>query len=65
MGSIDIAGASGPLNFDPATGEAKSDIQIWCLPKSASGAASPSVYSGLVYDALTEQLSGSFGFMCD
>jgi len=65
MGGIDFAGASGPLNFDPATGEAKSDIQIWCLPKSASGAALPSVYSGLFYDALTEQLSGSFGSMCD
>lgn len=28
-GDIDVDGASGPLNFDPATGEAPSPIEIW------------------------------------
>lgn len=28
---IDYDGASGPLNFDPVSGEAAADIQIWCV----------------------------------
>jgi hypothetical protein len=28
---IDFDGASGPLDFDNATGEAVSDIAMWCL----------------------------------
>ncbi|MCU0682971.1 MAG: ABC transporter substrate-binding protein [Polyangiaceae bacterium] len=35
---IDFVGASGPLNFDLATGEALSDIQIWCV-KMGEGAS--------------------------
>ena len=35
--TIDFAGVSGPLNFDPATGEAGADISVWCL----SGDADP------------------------
>lgn len=30
-GCIDFDGASGPLDFDPETGEAVSDIAMWCL----------------------------------
>jgi ABC-type branched-subunit amino acid transport system substrate-binding protein len=30
-GSININGASGPLDFDLKTGDATSDIQIWCI----------------------------------
>lgn len=36
-GRIDYDGASGPLNFDVATGEAEADIQIWCV--NPTGAA--------------------------
>lgn len=30
-GSIDYEGASGPLDFDNDTGEAPSNIEVWCL----------------------------------
>src|SRR5262249_42048823 len=38
-GTIDIDGSSGPLNFDLATGEAPSDVQIWCITADANGKA--------------------------
>jgi hypothetical protein len=57
--SINYDGASGPLDFDPSTGEAPSDIQIWCLPAVAGGAGS-FTSSGRFYDAATAQLAGSF-----
>ena len=38
-GPLDFEGASGPLDFDITTGEALSDLQVWCLPKDDSGAA--------------------------
>lgn len=34
---IDFEGASGPLDFDNATGEAVSDIAVWCLRSQANG----------------------------
>jgi branched-chain amino acid transport system substrate-binding protein len=58
-GSINYNGASGPLNFDPKTGEAQSDIQIWCLPTlgMTTGDGRP---SGLFYDAAATKLAGTF-----
>lgn len=38
--SIDIEGASGKLNFDPATGEAPSAIELWQVKPSGTGAFS-------------------------
>ncbi len=35
-GEIDFTGASGPLDFDAATGEAKADIDIWCVGRNTS-----------------------------
>lgn len=35
-GCIDFEGASGPLDFDNATGEAVSDIAVWCLRSQAN-----------------------------
>jgi len=64
-GSIDFSGASGPLNFDVATGEAPSDIQIWCLPVEPNGAARSAAGSGLYYNATTGQLAGMVGSDCD
>jgi branched-chain amino acid transport system substrate-binding protein len=65
-GSIDYNGASGPLNFDPKTGEAQSDIQIWCLPVGPGGTGTGSgINSGLFYEALSGKLGGSFGTACD
>jgi branched-chain amino acid transport system substrate-binding protein len=34
-GSIDIAGASGDLDFDPATGEAPAPIEVWMVQAGA------------------------------
>ena len=35
--SIDYEGASGPLDFDPSTGEAPADIEIWCIELDGRG----------------------------
>lgn len=65
-GGIDYNGASGPLNFDPKTGEAQSDIQIWCLPPGPNGMGTGSgENSGLYYEAASGKLAGSFGTACD
>lgn len=61
---IDINGASGPLDFDLATGEAPSDIQIWCLPQDEAGLATNPRNSGLYLDAKTLTLAGAFGTGC-
>ena len=63
---IDFQGASGPLDFDPATGSVSADIQIWCLPKDPGTqlAGSP-VPSGIFYDEKTGMLAGSIGPGCD
>ncbi|HEU4408541.1 MAG TPA: hypothetical protein VFS43_24980 [Polyangiaceae bacterium] len=58
--SIDLNGVSGPLNFNPATGEAEADVQIWCAGVDmASGAAKGYVNSGLFYSAAAGGLQGS------
>jgi len=36
-GCIDYEGASGPLDFDPKTGEALSDIGLWCVRHNNDG----------------------------
>lgn len=63
-GSIDFNGASGPLNFDPKTGEAPSDIQIWCLPTDG-GKVRSALNSGLSYSATTGLLVGTIGTFCN
>lgn len=63
-GSVDFNGASGPLNFNPKTGEAPSDIQIWCLPSAASKAGS-GTNSGYYFDAKTQKLAGAIGSICN
>lgn len=37
IGGIDYNGASGPLDFDKATGEAEGNIQIWCVGAGSDG----------------------------
>lgn len=61
--NADFNGASGPLNFDVGTGEAPSDIQIWCVPMDASGKAGPAQGAGMFYDATTGYLLGKLA--CD
>lgn len=63
-GAIDFNGASGPLDFDVSTGEAPSDIQIWCMPPGPGNAAQSAVASGLYLDAASGMLSGSIGPVC-
>ncbi len=53
---IDYNGASGPLNFDLKTGEAPSDIQIWCVNQPSS----TEINSGLYFDAANLSLTGAF-----
>jgi ABC-type branched-subunit amino acid transport system substrate-binding protein len=56
-GSIDINGTSGPLDFDLATGEAASDIDVWCIGLDATPKP---VFksSGRHYNAQTKVMEG-------
>lgn len=56
-GTIDFAGASGKLDFDLSTGEAPSDIALWCV--SLEGKARFE-RSGVLYDAVTGTIAGDF-----
>ncbi|MEW5851636.1 MAG: hypothetical protein AB2A00_22795 [Myxococcota bacterium] len=54
-GRIDFNGASGPLDFNTDTGEATSDIQVWCVSvSSGSGAFATTDY---YYNAATGQMA--------
>jgi ABC-type branched-subunit amino acid transport system substrate-binding protein len=59
--NIDFDGASGPLDFDVATGEAESDIQIWCVDVDGTGKANAFKNSGEFYNATTKKLQGTIG----
>jgi hypothetical protein len=56
---VDLGGAIGSLDFDPATGEAPIDYAIVCPGVDDHGAADASVESGLVYDARAKKLVGA------
>jgi ABC-type branched-subunit amino acid transport system substrate-binding protein len=56
--SIDFSGASGPLDYDLTTGEAVSDIQIWCTAL-VDGKPSVGRQSTIYYDAAAERLEGT------
>jgi ABC-type branched-subunit amino acid transport system substrate-binding protein len=58
-GTINFEGVSGPLDFDLKTGEAISDIDIWCVNDSVQNPQFQS--SGQYYDATSGMLSGTFG----
>jgi len=65
-GEIDYTGASGPLNFDTKTGEAKADIDIWCVGRNE--AMEPTFESsGQRYDAVKGEITGEYNDMgqCD
>jgi branched-chain amino acid transport system substrate-binding protein len=63
-GMIDLNGASGALEFDLTTGEAPSDIQIWCMPKDSNNQATSAQFSGLYLDAVSKSLIGDIGPIC-
>ena len=58
---VDFNGASGPLDFDIATGEAPSDYSIWCVkidPNSTKAIFLES--TGVSYSAKDSKLIGTF-----
>ena len=57
-GPIDYEGVSGHLNFDVSTGEAPSDIDIWCIVLDSKNQA---VYtsSGQYYDSQGGKVTGT------
>jgi branched-chain amino acid transport system substrate-binding protein len=58
-GNMDFEGASGPLDFDVTTGEAASDILIWCMRTNSQGQAVRQIESGLLYSATELELVGT------
>jgi ABC-type branched-subunit amino acid transport system substrate-binding protein len=56
-GGIQFEGASGPLDFDPKTGEAPADVEIWCMIDDQETPIFES--SGEYYDAKNKAISGS------
>lgn len=59
-GNIDLEGALGSLDFDPATGEAPVDYALLCCGVDEHGRASGSIESGLVYDSRAQKLIGTW-----
>ena len=58
-GNFDFEGASGPLDFDLSTGEAPSNIDVWCIKKDGTGRP-VFVTSGRLYDAKTAKMTGTY-----
>ncbi len=58
-GSFDFEGASGPLDFDLTTGEAPSNIDVWCIKKDGTGRP-VFLPSGRLYDAKTAKVTGTY-----
>jgi branched-chain amino acid transport system substrate-binding protein len=56
---IDLRGASGSLDFNTATGDVTTDIDVWCLAPNASLTTSFSP-SGQTYSATGDTLVGQF-----
>jgi hypothetical protein len=59
-GNLDFVGASGLLDFDITTGEADSDILIWCMEDTSTeeGGNELVVDSGLLYVQAEDRLDG-------
>lgn len=58
-GTVNFNGASGPLDFDTATGEASADIQIFCADAPVGGASPQLRRSGRYYDAIAKTVLGT------
>ena len=65
-GKIDFDGASGPLNFDVDTGEAPSDVQIWCVTTDSQG-GQIGAFTDIYLEAASLTLKGpvTFGSQCN
>lgn len=62
-GKIDYVGASGPLNFDLAKGEAPADIDTWCVILDIDG-NTVFTSTGQYYDAAANKLVGAIANCC-
>jgi len=60
-GDFDFDGASGPLDFDVSTGEARSNIEVWCIAQMP-GMRPSFVPSGRLFDAKANQLAGMYDY---
>jgi branched-chain amino acid transport system substrate-binding protein len=58
-GNFDFEGASGPLDFDLTTGEARSNIDVWCIAKDGTGQPA-FVSSKRFFDAKTAKMTGTY-----
>ena len=58
-GRVDLNGATGPLDFDLATGDARVDLAVLCVDVDARGVASGNRESGLVFDATSGAFRGA------
>ena len=56
--AIDYNGASGPLDYDLTTGDAPSDIQIWCVPLANGAPAAGRPSGSTFYRASDNSLQG-------
>lgn len=56
---VNLLGASGPLDFDLTTGEAPSDIQIWCVKLVNGAPDKQGTYAGPKLSADTNALVGA------
>lgn len=63
--TINYTGVSGPLDFDSKTGEAQSDIQIWCITTDTMGVANSGENSGRFYSATSKKLEGPVKASCN
>ena len=59
-GMFDFEGASGPLDFDLTTGEAPSNIDVWCIQKNGGSGTPAFVPSGRTYDATLGMMTGAY-----
>ncbi len=57
--SIELVGATGKLDLDPATGEPAFDLSILCIGVDPRGHAADGIESGLVYAARSRKLTGT------
>jgi branched-chain amino acid transport system substrate-binding protein len=57
---IDFNGASGPLDFDVDTGEATSDIDVWCVKGAGDAGTTDFGDAKRYYDATQGKIVGTF-----
>ena len=59
--TIDFNGASGPLDFDPAVGEAPGDYAVWCVRTDPNtNAPAYENVTGMIWRYKTNALDGTF-----